>query len=311
MERGQPGRRMNEQPTASEQTKSEQTRSFAGLRVLSLESRRAKEMAKLIENHGGTAVSAPSMREVPLADNTAALDFAAALFSGSVDALVCLTGVGTRILFEAIQTKHARAAMVTALSRIPVIARGPKPVAVLREYAVPIAITVPEPNTWRDLIAAIERERPTLLAAGRHIVVQEYGKSNPELLHQLEAQGARVSTVPVYQWALPEDTKPLQDGLAELIGGRIDVVLLTSAMQLHHLMQVAEQQVRGGQPNLAAQARAALARTVIASIGPICSEALASYSLSADLEPSHQKMGQLVFETAAAAKSLLAAKRKN
>ena len=164
---------------------------------------------------------------------------------------------------------------------------------------------MPEPNTWRDLLAAIEREQPQLLAAGQRIALQEYGKSNTELVHALGARGAHVSTVPVYQWALPEDTKPLQNGLAELIAGRVDVLLITSAMQLHHLMQVAEKQ------GCAEPARAALARTVIASIGPIASEALASYGLRADLEPSHPKMGQMIFELAAAAKNLVAAKRKS
>jgi uroporphyrinogen-III synthase len=276
---------------------------LTGLRVLSLESRRAKEMAKLIENYGGTAVSAPSMREVPLADNTAALDFAAALFSGSVDSVIFLTGVGARILLEAIQTRHAREPMVEHLSHIAVIVRGPKPAAVLREYGVPVSVTVPEPNTWRDLIAAIEREIPALLSAGQRVYVQEYGKSNEELLRRLAAHGAEVRTVPVYQWALPEDTKPLQDAVSDLLAGRIDVVLATSAMQIHHLIQVA------AEAGLTEQTRAALARAVIASIGPICTEALASYGLAADLEPSHPKMGQLVFEAANAARNLLSAKR--
>lgn len=276
---------------------------FAGLRVLSLESRRAREMATLIENHGGVAVSAPSLREVPLTDNTAALDFATALFSGSVDSLLCLTGVGTRILFDAIQTQHAREPMVAGLSRIAIIARGPKPAAVLREYSVPIAISVPEPNTWRDLVAAMASQHPELLAAGQRITVQEYGKSNEELLHHLAAQGARVTTVPVYQWALPEDLVPLRAGLAEISAGRIDVLIATSAMQIHHLMQVAEQQ------NVADQVRAALARIVIASIGPICSEGLASHGLAADLEPSHPRMGQLIFEAADKSRALLQKKR--
>ena len=39
------------------------------MRVLSLESRRAAEMAILIEKNGGVATVAPSMREVPLAEN--------------------------------------------------------------------------------------------------------------------------------------------------------------------------------------------------------------------------------------------------
>jgi len=42
---------------------------LAGLDVVALESRRADEIARLIRHHGGTPVSAPSMREVPLDEN--------------------------------------------------------------------------------------------------------------------------------------------------------------------------------------------------------------------------------------------------
>ena len=67
--------------------------------------------------------------------------------------MIFLTGVGTRILFGAAETKYSRERLVEALSRPPVVARGPKPVAALREFGVPIAVMVPEPNTWRDRIA--------------------------------------------------------------------------------------------------------------------------------------------------------------
>lgn len=279
------------------------TLGFAGLRVLSLESRRAREMAKLIENHGGAAVSAPSLREAPLADNPAALNFAAELFAGRIDALICLTGVGTRILFQAIETRHPREQLVEQLSRTAIIARGPKPIAVLREYGVPVNIAVPEPNTWRDLLAAIKAQRPELLGEGKRIAVQEYGATNEELLHQLAAGGASVERVPVYQWALPEDVAPLRAAIAEIIAGRIDVLIATSAMQIHHLMQVANEM------QSSAPLRAALEKVVIASIGPICTEALRSYGLSPDLEPTHPKMGQLVFETAGQAQARLKTKR--
>jgi len=39
---------------------------FGGLCVLALESRRAREIAKLIENLDGVPTVAPSVREVPL-----------------------------------------------------------------------------------------------------------------------------------------------------------------------------------------------------------------------------------------------------
>ena len=127
-------------------------RGLAGLRLLSLESRRADQMARLIENHGGRGLVAPSMREIPLKENSAALSFAEDLFAGKFDAVIFLTGVGTRSLFGAVETKHPREKLVEALSRLPVVARGPKPVAALGEFAVPIAVIVPEPNTWRDIL---------------------------------------------------------------------------------------------------------------------------------------------------------------
>ena len=145
---------------------SAENRGLTGLRVLSLESRRAEQMAALIRNHGGTPVVAPSMREIPIEENAAALAFAQDLFAGSFDAVIFLTGVGTRILFSAIETKHPRERLVEALARVLVVARGPKPVAVLRECSVPIGVIVPEPNTWRDILKALDGLLPAFSLQG-------------------------------------------------------------------------------------------------------------------------------------------------
>ncbi len=88
------------------------TPGFGGLRVVAFESRMATEVATMIERRGGIAIVAPAMREVPLEDNHAALDFAARLLAGEFDAVVFMTGVGTRALFQAIETRHQRAAIV-------------------------------------------------------------------------------------------------------------------------------------------------------------------------------------------------------
>ena len=56
--------------------------SFEGKRVLALESRRAPEIAELIRRQGGEPFVAPSMREVPIEENTALTDFAERLFDG-------------------------------------------------------------------------------------------------------------------------------------------------------------------------------------------------------------------------------------
>ncbi len=120
--------------------------SFAGLRVLSLESRRAAEMAKLIANNGGKPTVAPSMRETPLASNTEALDFAGRLSKSEFDIVIFLTGVGTRALTRVVETIYPVEQFTAALRKIAVVARGPKPVAALKELGVPVTVAVPEPK---------------------------------------------------------------------------------------------------------------------------------------------------------------------
>ena len=183
---------------------------FAGLRVLSLESRRGPEMAKLIASYGGEAIVAPSMREVPLESNMEALAFARKLFAGGFDLVIFLTGVGTRALARVVETIYPLEKYLAELRKVAVVARGPKPVAVLREWNVPIAVAAPEPNTWREVLRALDENAATLPLKGRRVAVQEYGVANADLLAGLAGRGARTTSVPVYEWALPEDTSPLR-----------------------------------------------------------------------------------------------------
>jgi len=280
---------------------------FDGLRVLALESRRAIELAKLIATYGGEPVVAPAMREVPLESNKEALAFAAALFAGEFDVVIFLTGVGARALLGVVETAYKREEYIAALQRVKVVARGPKPVAVLRELGVVPAITVPEPNTWRELLLALDEaaaSREELRLRGTRVAVQEYGVSNPELLSGLRERGASVTRVPVYQWALPDDCAPLQAAVKSLVEGEIDVVLFTTSVQLAHLFQIAAEM------KLEEPMRLGLCRTIVASIGPTTSEELQRRGVRADLEPSHPKMGFLVKEAAEQCAELLRRKRE-
>jgi uroporphyrinogen-III synthase len=270
---------------------------FQGLTVLTLESRRGQEISRLIETYGGKAFHAPAMREVPLSSNLEALKFADALFEGKFDVVVFLTGVGARALRTVVEGAHPAEKFLGALREVAVFARGPKPVAVLREWGVPIALTAPEPNTWRELLRAIDDNKQEL--RGKRVAVQEYGVSNPELLLALRERGAEVTAVPVYTWDLPEDTGPLEGAIEEVIAGRIDVALFTTSVQIHHLFQIAEQ---AGKKNAL---KTGMERAVKASIGPTTSEVLRSYGLLVDLEASHPKMGFLVKEAAESARALL------
>jgi len=270
---------------------------FDGLRVVSFESRRANEIAELIRRQGGEPFVAPSMREAPLESNSGAFDFAERLFHGEFDMMVFLTGVGTRALDKVLASRFPPEAFREALRKITVVARGPKPLAALREMQVPATVTVPEPNTWRELLASTA-DRPE-----RRIAVQEYGKSNEELLAGLRHRGAEVTPVRVYQWDLPVDTHPLHEAIRRIVEGQVDVVIFTASIQVAHLFRLA------AEASLGEALRDAFHRIAIASIGPTTTETLEEFGLHADIEPTHPKMGFLIRETGERAVETLQQKR--
>lgn len=276
-----------------------QRKDFDGLTVAAFESRLAAEMTRLIERYGGQPLVAPALREIPLENNTEALRFGTHLLAGEIDLLILLTGVGTRTLVEVLRTRHSLDSIKAALKKATLVARGPKPVAALKELGLTPTLTVPQPNTWRDILRTLDTQKPV---QGLRVAVQEYGVSNAELLDALRQRGATVTRVPVYRWALPEDTAPLKRVIEAILAGQADVMLITNAAQIDHVMQLL------AQVGKVKQFQRACTRIVVASIGPTASERLHHYDLPVDLEPSHPKMGLLVKETSERAYSILAGK---
>lgn len=270
------------------------------LRVCSLESRRQNEMALLISKMGGEPTIAPSLREIPLDENPQAFEFARRLLARELDVVIFLTGVGTRALREVLETRYPAEEFLAALAHCTVVVRGPKPTAVLREWKVRIDHRAPEPNTWRELLACLDAECPV---SGKRLAIQEYGQPNRELYTELAARGADVFAVPIYRWALPEDVQPLQQAVRGIIAGQFDVLMLTSAQQIHHLLLVA------AELGLEAELRAAANQLLIASIGPTASETLEQLGFPVDIEPEHTKMGTLVKVTLENGAELLEEKR--
>lgn len=274
---------------------------FAGLRVASLESRNADEIARMITRFGGQPFVSPSLREVPLAENREAIDFAHRLITGGIDVMVFLTGVGFRHLLAAVEKHVGRDRYLNALRDITTICRGPKPAAAMKEVGLTPTHRVPEPNTWRELLATIDASVPI---AHQNVGLQEYGVTNRSLIAGLEARGAHVVQVRVYQWELPEDTAPLEANIRAMVASERDVLLCTSAHQVVNLLRMADKL------GLEQKLRSALKRMVIASVGPSTSDTLRDHDLQVDVEPEHPKMGPLVSAAAEKSNEVLAAKRR-
>ena len=243
-------------------------------------------MRSLIERFGGLPVVAPSMQEVPLEQNSDALAAVRKIVKGEAEYMILLTGVGTDAMLNTAATKQLEDPLLHAMKQIPLLIRGPKPAVVLKRLGLKYAVKAPEPNTWRELLVAIDDAGFDL--KGQTVAVQEYGVANPELYDGLQQRGATVLPVPVYRWALPNDVEPLKDAVEKTVAGEVDVLLFTSAQQVRHVLQVAEQP--GCQNEWLDAANAAF----VASIGPTCTETLKEGGLNVGYEANPPKMGPLV-----------------
>jgi uroporphyrinogen decarboxylase len=269
--------------------------------VAAFESRRSAETTQLIERLGGQAWVSPSMREVPLASNAIAVDFANRLVTGQIDVVILLTGVGFRHWLAAVERAVDRQRFLNSLADCITVARGPKPVAALKEVGITATYRVPEPNTWREVLSTLDQH---LAIANQRICLQEYGKTNPSLIAGLEARGGTVFRLHVYDWALPEDIGPLEANVQRLANRQIDVVLFTAAQQVVHVLDIASRL------KLHDQVMQGLRSSVVVSIGPTTSQALRELDLPVDFEPSHSKLGQLVSQAAASSQQLVRRKRQ-
>ena len=240
------------------------------------------------------------MREVPLDDNNDAVDFDHRLMTGHVDVFILMTGVGFRHLLSAIDRKVDRERFLASLSDCVTVARGPKPVAAMREVGLTPTHRVPEPNTWRELLETLDLQVPI---ASQNVTLQEYGIANPSLIAGLEARGAKVDCLKVYEWDFPEDSEPLQNTLKQFAAGDVDVAMFTSANQVVNVLRMADQM------QLLEKVQDGLRSAVVVSIGPTTSERLRAEGLPVDLEPEHPKLGHMVIAAAERAHELLDRKR--
>ena len=249
-----------------------------------LESRFGEHLARLMEKQGAIVFRAPALAEEPDLDPEAIRRLIADWAAHPVGLAIFQTGVGTRALFEAVDRLGLAEQMLTLLAACVVAVRGPKPTAVLRGRAVRIDISAEEPYTTVEVLAAIRKVN----LSGERVLVQRYGETNLGLEEGLKAGGAKVIEVPTYRWALPHDIDPLLRLLDALERRKIDAAVFTSASQVRNLFAVAER-IAGVD-----QLRHNLNSVLIASIGPVCSDALETAGIHVTLEASPPKLGPLV-----------------
>jgi len=252
--------------------------------VAILETRTGPHLGELIARRGGIPMLAPALEEVPDVDPQAMASLLAQWRANPFNVVIFQTGVGTRALFQASDAASLTDELLQRLSASRVVVRGPKPVGELNARGVRIDVRASTPFTTETVLAALSE---TPMNAAR-VLVQRYGAANQALREALEKRGAAVQEIATYRWALPTDTRPLNELLEALASSSVDAVVFTSAVQIENLYKVA--QMAGRASELAAQ----LNRLVVASIGPVCSRALRQRGVAPSFEADPPKLGPLV-----------------
>jgi uroporphyrinogen-III synthase len=255
-----------------------------GKTIALLESRFGEHLAQLVEKQGGIPFCAPALSEIPDVDPEAIRQLIGEWTARPAKAVIFQTGVGARALFETTDALGLSERFLGLLAACVVVVRGPKPTAVLRSRGVRIDYSAAEPYTTTEVLKAIEG----IGFAGERVVVQRYGETNTALEEALQQRGATVIEIPTYRWALPNDTAPIERLIDALDRHEIDAVVFTSASQVYNLFSVSR---RSGRTE---SLRKALNVAFVASIGPVCSSALASVGVHVSLEPRPPKLGPLV-----------------
>ena len=248
------------------------------------------EMGALIERHGGTPYPAPVLQEVHLGDTPEVIGLVNDLCAGRVQMMVFQTGVGTKALFDSAASQGRGSELLEALAGLTVVARSPKPAAVLRRQKVRIDHMPPEPYTSADVIAALEG----IDLSGKEVAVQAYGGPNSLLTKTLRERGAIVREVSLYTWGLPEDVTPALRLIDDLEMGAIDAIAFTSQPQVGNLLAIAAQSGKEESlRNILSQGT-----VIVASVGPVCTKRMIEAGFRVDVEPDHPHMGNLILALA-------------
>jgi uroporphyrinogen-III synthase len=253
------------------------------LTVAILEHRFTKEFSSLLERFGASVYACPLLEEKPVENRQELEDFVRQVTSGSLDAMIFLTGVGARFLVSASESAGLKDQFLEALNRLTVVVRGPKPVAALRQLGVHIDV-IPDNPTTEGVIEALRGQD----FQGRRVGVQLYGTPNPQLVSSLESGGAKVTAVQVYAYGAASDTSSVNALISKIVNNEVHVIAFTSAPQVRMLFDFARQ--FGRSEDVKEKLRNSV---VIASVGEVTSRALTEENLIPRIVPKQPKMGAL------------------
>jgi uroporphyrinogen-III synthase len=249
-----------------------------GYRILILETREEAQFSRLLTEQGASVLQCPMFAIHDAPDPAPIEAWIARAIDKPFDDLVLMTGEGLRRLVKVARAKGVDQDFIAALGKARIFARGPKPGRALREIALEPQQTTEKPTSEgiAEMLARIDLK-------GHRLGLQLYpDKDHSVLIGAIAGQGAEVDPVLPYVYDAQAADSNIVTAIEEMAGGRIDAIALTSSGQPRRLFEVAR--AHGCEARL----REGLAKTPIASVGPVVSEELQSLGLHADITPANE-----------------------
>jgi uroporphyrinogen-III synthase len=248
-----------------------------GYRILILETREEAQFSRLLTEQGADVLQCPMFAIHDAPDSKPIEAWIRRFIEKPCDDLVLMTGEGLRRLVKVARRIDVEQDFIAAVGSVRKFARGPKPGRALREIGLEPQVTTEKPTS-----EGIVEMLSGLDLTGRRIGLQLYpDKDHSVLIGTITAQGAEVDIVLPYVYDAQAADANIVTAVDEMAKGRIDAIALTSSGQVRRLVDVA--QAHGCEARL----REGLARTPIASVGPVVSDELKSHGLPTDISPAN------------------------
>jgi uroporphyrinogen-III synthase len=247
-----------------------------GYRILILETREEAQFSRLLAEQGADVVQCPMFTIHDATDPAPIEAWIKRFVDKPFDDLVLTTGEGLRRLMKVVRRINLEPAFIAALDQARKYARGPKPGRALREIGLEPQVTTEKPTSEgiAEMLSRVD-------LSGHRLGLQLYpDKDHSRLIGAITAQGAEVDPVLPYVYDAQAAESNIITAIDEMAGGRIDAIALTSSGQARRLFDVARAH------QCEAQLREGLARSPIASVGPVVSDELKAHGLRADISPA-------------------------
>jgi uroporphyrinogen-III synthase len=247
-----------------------------GTRILILETREEAQFSRLLKEKGADVLQCPMFTIEDVPDPKPVLDWIARFTANPFDDLVLMTGEGLRRILKLVRQHGGDTEMVEAIGKSRKFARGPKPGKALREIGLAPDVTTEKPTSEgiAEMLAQYDLK-------GRRVGLQLYPeKDHSALIGAIAAQGAVVDTVSPYVYDSKAADTNILAAIDEMEAGHVDAIALTSSGQVRRLVDAARAHGRED------QLRSALAKTPIASVGPVVSDELQAYGFTASITPA-------------------------